>query len=66
MCSSYCCIFFFKENPFKMFIYLLIYFRLCWVSIAACEHHCGEWGLLFPVAHGLLVLVASLVVERGL
>ena len=26
---------------------------------------CGEWGLLFVVAHGLLLVVASLIVEHG-
>ena len=25
MCSSYCCFFFFKENPFYLFIYLFIF-----------------------------------------
>ena len=27
---------------------------------------CGEWGLLFSVVRGLLIAVASLVVEHGL
>ena len=27
---------------------------------------CGEWGLLFIAVHGLLIAVASLVVEHGL
>ena len=27
---------------------------------------CGEWELLFIVVHGLLIVVASLVAERGL
>ena len=27
---------------------------------------CGEWGLLFIVVRGLLIVVASLVVEHGL
>ena len=26
---------------------------------------CGEWGLLSPVAHGLLTVAASLVAEGG-
>ena len=26
----------------------------------------GKWGLLFVVVHGLLIVVASLVVEHGL
>ena len=27
---------------------------------------CGEWGLLFVAVHGLLIVVASLVVEHRL
>ena len=27
---------------------------------------CGEWGLLFVVVCGLLIVVASLVAEHGL
>ena len=27
---------------------------------------CGKWGLLFVAVHGLLIAVASLVVEHGL
>ena len=27
---------------------------------------CGEWGLLFPAVRGLLIVVASLVVEHRL
>ena len=27
---------------------------------------CGKWGLLFLEVHGLLIAVASLVVEHGL
>ena len=27
---------------------------------------CGQWGLLFVAVHGLLIAVASLVVEHGL
>ena len=27
---------------------------------------CGEWGLLFTAAHGLLIAVASLAVEHKL
>ena len=27
---------------------------------------CGEWGLLFIAVRGLLIAVASLVVEHGL
>ena len=44
-----------------------LYFWLCWVFIAArAFSSCGEWGLLFAVVRGLLIAVASLVVEHGL
>ena len=29
-------------------------------------YSCGEWGLLFVAVHGLLIAVASLVVEHRL
>ena len=49
-------------------IYLFIYFWLCWVFVAAhgLFSSCSEWGLLFLAVRGLLVVVASLVVEHGL
>ena len=48
-----------------LFIYL---FWLRWVSIAAqgLLSRCRERGLLFVVVHGLLIVVASLVVEHRL
>ena len=51
-----------------LFIYLFIYFGLHWVFIAAhgLFSSCGEQGLLFIVVRGLLIAVASLVVEHGL
>ena len=57
-----------------MFVYLLIdsliYFFILVVSGLRCcaraFSSCGEQGLLFIVVHGLLVAVASLVVEHGL
>ena len=39
--------------------YLLVYFWLCWVFIAAC-------GLSLVAVHGLLSVVASLIVEHRL
>ena len=58
--------------PCFLFIYLFsvfIYFWLCWIFVAACGlsfSSCGEQGLLFIAVHGLLIVVASLVVEHGL
>ena len=47
---------------------LFIYFWLCWVFIAAhgLFSSCGERGLLFVAACGLLIAVASLVVAHRL
>ena len=53
-------------NKFIYFIYF--YFWLCWVFVSAHElfSSCGERGLLFVAVQGLLIAVASLVVEHGL
>ena len=48
-------------------IYLLIYFWLSWVFVAMrAFSSCGEQRLLFIAVRGLLIAVASLVVEHGL
>ena len=40
---------------------------LFWSSLLGrAFSHCGEWGLLFLVVHGLLIVVASPVVEHRL
>ena len=54
---------------FNKFIYLFIYVFLAAWGLRCCARHfssCSEWGLLFVVVHGLLIVVASLVVEHGL
>ena len=50
------------------FLYKFIYFWLRWVFVAGrgLFSSCGERGLLFVAVHGLLIAVASLVVEHGL
>ena len=57
--------FFLKKN---LFIYLICLFSaalgLCCYMWAFSS--CGEWGLLCIVVRGLLIAVASLVVEHGL
>ena len=47
---------------------LFIYFWLHWVFVAACglSSVAASGGLLFVAVHGLLIAVASLVVEHGL
>ena len=57
---------FFFINLF--YFILFIYFWLLWVFVAACRlfSGCGERGLFFITACGLLIAVASLVAEHGL
>ena len=50
---------------FKKDWFICFCFWLCWVSVATFSS-CGEWGLLFIPAWGLLIAVASLVAECGL
>ena len=52
-----------------LFIYLFIYLFLAVLGLHCCARafsSCGEWGLLFVAVCGLLIVVASLVVEYGL
>ena len=53
---------------FNDFIYLFIYLCLCWVFTAARRPFStwGKWGSSLTEVCGILILVASLVVERGL
>ena len=54
---------FFKNK----FIYLILF--LAALGLCCCARafsSCGKWGLLFVVVRGLLIVVASLVAERGL
>ena len=57
------CFFFFLI--FKIFIYLFLA-ALGLRFYARAFSSCGKQGLLFVVVHGLLTVVASLVVEHGL
>ena len=59
---------FFKHILNFLFIYQFIYFWLHWVFVAArgLFSSCSERGLLFVAVRGLLIAVASLVVEHGL
>ena len=57
-----------KQSFFKKFIYF-IYLFLAVLGLCCCTQpfsSCGEWGLLFVAVCGLLIVVASLVVEHGL
>ena len=50
-------------------IVLFIYLFMAALGLHCCTQafsSCIEWGLLFIVAHGLLIVVASLVAEHGL
>ena len=51
------------------FLFSLIYLFLAALGLRFCSQafpSCSEWGLLFIVGCGLLIAVASLVVEHGL
>ena len=57
--------FIFKKNFFNKFIYLV----LAALGLRCCARafsSCSERGLLFLVAHGPLIAVASLVAEHRL
>ena len=51
-----------------LFYFIIIIFWLHWVFVAACRlfSSCGERGLLFAAARGLLTAVASLIAEHEL
>ena len=60
-----CGSFFFFFFNFYLFTYLFLAvlgLRCCLWAFPSC----GEWGLLFVAAHGLLTVVASLVAEHRL
>ena len=48
-----------------LFIYLFRLHRV-FVAVRRLFSSCGEWGLLFIGVRGLLIAVASLLVEHGL
>ena len=52
---------------FIMFIYLYLFLAVLGLCCCAWAFSsCGEQGLLFVAVRGLLIAVASLVVEHGL
>ena len=57
--------FIYLKSPLGTFIHLFVAVK---GPCAACGLFpgCGEQGLLFAAVHGLLTVVASLVVEHGL
>ena len=63
-------IFFFFRNIFLFFLQIyLFYLFLAALGLRCCMRafsSCGDRGLLFVVARGLLIAVASPVVEHGL
>ena len=52
--------------PLFIFYYCLYLAELSLCYCAQAFSSCGKWGLLFVVVRGLLIVVASLVAERGL
>ena len=51
-------------DSFLYFFFLLAALGFCCCAWAFSS--CGEWGLLFVVVHGLLIVLASLVAEHRL
>ena len=54
---------------FFFFLILFIYLFVAALGLRCCTRafsSCGERGLLFVAVHGLLIAVASLIVEHGL
>ena len=52
--------------PFKIYIYLYIYYWQGWVFLATqAFSSCGELGYSLVAMHQLLIAVASLVAEHG-
>ena len=50
-------------------LFLFLYLFLAVLDLLCCVRafsSCGEWGLLFVVVRGLLIVVASLAAEHGL
>ena len=67
------CVFFFSFFFLIIFffplLYLFIYLFLAALGLRCCTwafSSCSEGGLLLVVVHGLVIAVASLVVEHGL
>ena len=53
---------------YLFFNFIFIYLFLAALGLRCCVRafcSCGKQGLLFIVVHGLLIVVASLVVEHG-
>ena len=62
----------FRSSPIFIFFYnffLNLFLFMAVLGLRFCARafsSCGERGLLFIVVHGLLIVVAFLVAERGL
>ena len=53
-------------KPLTIFFLNLFLIALGFPCYARAFSSCGQWGLLFVVVRGLLIAVASLVMEHGL
>ena len=54
---------------FFLSFFLFFFLFLAALGLRCCTwtfSSCSEWGLFFVAVHGLLIAVASLVVEHGL
>ena len=58
-----------KKGTFYFFFFFFTYLFLAALGLRCCGRafsSCGKRRLLFVAVHGLLIVVASLVVEHGL
>ena len=60
-----------STQPFQLFFLIYFIYLLSSAALGLCcctwgFSSCGERELLYVAAHGLLIVVASLVVEHGL
>ena len=60
--------YFLKKFILSIYLFIYLFVWLCWAFVAArgLFSGCGEWGLLFVAVRGLLIAVASFVVEHRL
>ena len=69
MFTFFAFLFFFFRKFIYLYIYKCIYIFLAVLGLRCCAQaffSCSEWGLLFVVVRGLLIVGASLVEEHGI
>ena len=61
------CIYIYIKSQMFIFLFIKNFFFIFWLHCCTgAFSNCGEWGLLFVAACGVLIAVASLVAEHRL